>query len=82
MKKHKVYNVLPCPNCYGSNLELVHESLIGKLFRRHWVRCNICGSVGPDKLTRDGAVRAYNREAYRYMVKRRAEADEAANENA
>jgi len=82
MKKHKTYSVLPCPNCYGSNLELVHDKLTRKLFRRHWVRCNICGSVGPDKLTRDGAVKAYNREAYRYMVTRRAEADGTASENA
>lgn len=78
MKKHKIYNVLPCPNCHGSNLELVNYKLIGKLFRRHWVRCNICGSVGPDKLTRAGAVKAYNREAYQVLKQRRAEADENA----
>lgn len=82
MKKPKIYNVLPCPECYGSILEMAHDSLIGKLFRRHWVRCCICGRVGPARLTRDGAVKAYNREAYQVLEQRRAEADGSANENA
>lgn len=76
MKKPKTYNVLPCPNCHGGKLEMVHESLIGKIFRRHWVHCFICGREGPVRLTRDGAVKAYNLEAYQVLKQRRAEADD------
>ena len=82
MKKHKTYNVLLCPNCHGSELKVVHDTLLGKLFRRYWVFCDTCWRVGPARLTRDGAVKAYNREAYQVMMQRRAEADGAADENA